>query len=247
MQQTNGNRMLAIIPARSGSKRLPGKNVRPLGGLPLIAWTIRAAISSGMFDDVLVSTDDPEIADISRRYGASAPWLRPAVLSTDTATSMDVVLHAVDSLETESKPVEHVVLLQPTSPFRTPETIKAGVEQYLSGAGSPVVSVSPVRTHPELCFRLDETNRMVRYCSGRQPQSMRAQDLPAAFEVNGALYAASASYLRDHQTFLGPDAMAFIMAYPVESIDIDDEWDWQLASWVASAMQGGDLLVELRR
>lgn len=236
MRHPFGNRAFAIIPARSGSKRLPGKNIRLLGGLPLIAWTIRAAISSDMFDDVLVSTDDPVIADISRRYGASVPWLRPAELSTDTATSMEVVLHAVDNTEAMGKPIRHVVLLQPTSPFRTPETIKAGVAQYLSGTGSPVVSVSPARTHPELCFHLDESNRMIRYCPDRPQQSMRAQDLPAAFEINGALYAASVDYLRRHQTFLGPDATAFIMRSSVECIDIDDEWDWQLATWAASSI-----------
>lgn len=228
--------VLAVVPARAGSKRLPGKNIRYLRGLPLIAWTIRAAISSGMFDEVLVSTDDPQIADISRQYGASVPWLRPLALSTDTATSIDVVLHAVEEVGSEDRPLRHVALLQPTSPFRTPETIRVGVNQYLSGSGGPVVSVSPARTHPELCVSLDDANRMIKYCSERQPNSLRAQDLPAAFEINGAFYIASIRYLRRNKTFLGPDTTAFIMTSPVECIDIDDEWDWQLASWAASSV-----------
>jgi CMP-N-acetylneuraminic acid synthetase len=225
--------LLAIIPARSGSKRLPGKNIRLLGDQPLIAWTIKAALRSGVFRDVLVSTDDPEIARIAREYGASVPWLRPSELSSDTANSIDVILHAVDNLNMK---FEDIVLLQPTSPFRTINTIKKAVGEYLSTDHPSIVSVSAAKTHPELCFRLDHSNRMTRYCSDEILLPIRSQDLPDAFEVNGALYLSSISYLREHMTFLGPDVVGFVMESITECIDIDDDSDWQFASWLAASI-----------
>ena len=234
-KKRDDHKVLAVIPARAGSKRLPGKNIRPLGGQPLIAWTIGAAVSAGVFDKVLVSTDDAGIAEIARQHGASVPWLRPAAMSSDTATSLDVLLHAVDQEKGSGAEYDCVALLQPTSPFRTAGTIAAGVRQCLSGDGMPVVAVSPVRTHPELSFKLDARGRMSRYCPERTGVSLRSQDLPEAFEVNGALYVASVQYLRSHRTFFGPDATALVVRSRAESVDIDDDWDWQLAEWIVSS------------
>lgn len=230
--------VLAVVPARAGSKRLPNKNVLLLGGQPLIAWTIRAAIEAHVFDEVLVSTDDATIAEIAIRFGASVPWLRPAELATDTATSIDVLLHAVDRVDPDGTRLRHVALLQPTSPFRTAATIAAGVRQYLAGSGAPVVAVSPARTHPDLCFRLDTGGRISKYIPERTGVSLRTQDLSPAFEVNGALYVASVVYLRGHRTFFGPDATAMVIQSRTESIDIDDDWDWQLAQWAISSVPG---------
>src|SRR5438477_507317 len=116
--------ILAVIPARGGSKRLPRKNIRLLAGRPLVTWTIEAARRSGVFSEVLVSTDDVEIADISRRHGASVPWLRPESISGDAATPVDVLLHAVEWLEhLPGTRFDAVMWLQPTSPFRRSETI----------------------------------------------------------------------------------------------------------------------------
>lgn len=227
--------VLAVVPARAGSKRLPNKNVLLLGELPLIAWTIRAAIEAHVFGEVLVSTDDAAIAEIAIRFGASAPWLRPAELATDTATSIDVLLHAVDQADPDGLRYGHVALLQPTSPFRTAATIAEGVRLCLSGGGTPVVAVSPARTHPDLCFRLDAGGRMSKYVPEKAGASLRSQDLPPAFEVNGALYVASVQYLRRHRTFFGPDATALVVRSRAESIDIDDVWDWQLAEWIVSS------------
>ena len=224
--------LLAIIPARSGSKRLPGKNIRPLGGQPLIAWTIKAALLSGVFRYVLVSTDDPETARISKELGALVPWLRPSELSSDTANSIDVILHAVENLDIK---FEHVVLLQPTSPFRTTNTIKKAVEKYLSSKHPSLVSVSSAKTHPDLCYQLDHNNRIIRYCSDKILLPSRSQDLASVFQVNGALYLSSISYLRKYKTFLGPDAVGFVIESLNECIDIDDVSDWQFASWIAAS------------
>lgn len=228
-------RIIAVIPARGGSKRLPGKNIRPLGGLPLIAWTIQAAISSKMFHEVLVSTDDPEIARISKQHGASVPWLRKTELASDTACSIAVVLDALERHEATGIKFDHVALLQPTSPFRSPETIVAGLSLCISATEAPVISVSPARTHPALCYTIDSDRKLHGYCVKNQPGSLRSQDLPPVFEINGAFYAAPVAFLRQEKSFICSNSAAFVMYSPEESIDIDDEWDWQVAEWVASA------------
>lgn len=233
MQQRAG--VLAIIPARSGSKRLPGKNIRRLSGVPLIAWTIRTAIAARVFDDVLVSTDDKEIAAIAREYGASVPWLRPGELSTDTATSVDVVLHALSTWESEGGGAASVMLLQPTSPFRSTETICRAVELHMQAGNPPVVSVCPVKAHPAWCFRVDGEGCMHRYASDNAPPA-RSQDLPPAYQLNGAVYLATADDLRSEQSFLCSRTRALVVTHPEESIDIDDAWDWQLAECIAAVL-----------
>lgn len=227
--------ILAVIPARGGSKRLPGKNIRPLAGLPLIAWTIRCALQSGAFGRVLVSTDDEEIARVAREHGADVPWLRPPELSTDEAGSADVVLHALKQTEDETgKDWPCLALLQPTSPFRTPATVRAGVELFLAGDG-PVLGMSPARTHPELCFELNAAGRLQAYCSVSKAVSLRSQDLPPALEINGALYICASEQLRRERTFLGSQARPLVMQDPVEALDIDDAWDWEIACCAANS------------
>ena len=128
-------KILALIPARGGSKRLPKKNILPLGGKPLISWTIDAVKDTPEIVDILVSTDSCEIASVARAAGALVPWLRPDVLSTDTATSMDVCLHALDWYEEKYGDVDGLLLLQPTSPFRDKNTITKGIELFQSHHG----------------------------------------------------------------------------------------------------------------
>ncbi len=123
-------RILAVIPARGGSKRLPRKNIRPLGGIPLIFWSINAAKGISEICDILVSTDDPEIAEVTKNTGALVPWLRPRELATDTAQSVDVCLHALEWYEKEKGKVDGLMLLQPTSPFRTRGSILRGIELF---------------------------------------------------------------------------------------------------------------------
>ena len=123
-------RILAFITARGGSKRLPEKNIRPLGGKPLMMWSIDVARDIVDVCDILVSTDDSGIAKIARDGGALVPWLRPAELATDTATSVDVCLHAIDWYEAEKEEADGLMLLQPTSPFRSQETVLRGIELF---------------------------------------------------------------------------------------------------------------------
>ncbi len=225
--------LLAVIPARSGSKRLLGKNIRPLAGLPLIAWTIRTAIAARVFDRLLVSTDDEGIAEVAVRYGASVPWLRPAELSTDTANSVDVVLHALSACETAGEAVASVMLLQPTSPFRSVETIRRAVELHEQEGNPPVVSVCPAKAHPAWCFLVDGEGRMLGY-AGDGALPSRSQDLPPVYQLNGSVYLATAHDLRDERSFFCSRTRALVVSQPEESIDIDDAWDWRLAECIAA-------------
>lgn len=230
-------KILALIPARGGSKRLPGKNIKLLGGLPLIAWTIRAALESKCCVDVLVSTDEQEIADISLAYGASVPWLRPPELSSDTATSIDVALHALDAYEEAHGPVDGLMLLQPTSPFRSADTIKSGVTLFEANGGiRSVVGVSPAQSHPAWCFRTT-ADGMAPFLGWDQLKK-RSQDLEPAWMLNGALYLISSERLRKDHTFLTPDTLPLVMDDASAAIDIDTASDFAQCEAVLSATQG---------
>lgn len=231
-------RLLAIIPARGGSKRLMRKNVLSLGGMPLIAWTIDAALASRCFIDVLLSTDDAEIAEVAREYGALVPWLRPAELATDTARSIDVVLHALDWYESEHGSVHGVILLQPTSPFRTVATIQEAVRLFVElGAKAPVVSVRPAETHPAWTFSLEE-GRMRPFC-GWESLKLRSQDLPSAYTVNGAIYVSTPARLRATESFFSEDMNALVMTNSNEWLDIDTEQDWKMAQQLTCSSEYG--------
>ncbi len=226
--ECHDRRLLAIVPARGGSKRLPRKNLLPLGGKPLIAWTVDKARASNCFIDVLVSTDDKEIAEAGRNHGAMVPWLRPANLSTDTASSIDVVLHALNWYEVECGPVSGVMLLQPTSPFRSVATIRDAAILFLAfGADIPVVTVCPARTHPAWTLSL-EGARAQPFC-GWDGFKLRSQDLPPAYTPNGAIYISTPSRLRSSKSFFSEDMHPFVMPDPTESLDIDTVEDWEYA------------------
>lgn len=218
-------KLLALIPARGGSKRVPGKNIKPLGGMPLIAWTIKAAQESRVCTRIQVSTDDEDIAEVSRKYGAVVPGLRPADLATDTAGSMDVAIHALDMCEQEFGVPDGLVLLQPTSPFRTAETIRRAAALFeASGGAHPVVGVSAATCHPAWCFRATATG--MEPFLGWDVIGQRSQDLEPAWMLNGAIYVIAPSRLRSERKFLTPDTLPLIMTDAHEAIDIDTPADW---------------------
>jgi len=222
------DRLLAIIPARGGSKRLPRKNLLKLGGKPLITWTIDAAIESGCFVDVLVSTDDQEIADIAKSQGALVPWLRPKELATDTATSIDVLLHSLDWYERERGKVDGVMLLQPTSPFRSVETIQDAAARFQNaGSDKPIVSVCQASSHPAWTFSI-EGDRMIPYC-GWNAMKLQSQDLAPVFALNGAIYVSTPCRIRETRSLFAEDMGSIIMKPGKENIDIDTEDDWMKA------------------
>lgn len=221
-------KIIAIITARGGSKRLPGKNIKLLGGKPLINWTIDAALESQRCDSVIVSTDSAEIAHIAKLAGASVPFLRPADLATDTAASIDVVLHAVDYYESKHGPVDGVLLLQPTSPFRTSESICKAVELFFAVEGNKsVISVSEAISNPAWCFFCEE-NKM-QPVMGWEQFSKRSQDLQQVWELNGSIYLTSPAILRTDKTFITESSIPFFQFNSAEAIDIDSQEDWASA------------------
>jgi N-acylneuraminate cytidylyltransferase len=220
-------RILALITARGGSKRLPGKNIRVLGGKPLIVWSIDVAKGIPEICDILVSTDDSAIAAVCTEAGALVPWLRPTYLATDTASSVDVALHALDWYETEKSAVDGLLLLQPTSPFRTKETVRKGVELYSKNGQQPVVGVSPTHAHPMWTLKM-EGEYLVPFMH-EHGFGTRSQDLPLAYVVNGGFYLISPAVLRVDRSFVGIKTIPLLIESPQEALDIDTEWDFKMA------------------
>lgn len=220
-------KILAIVPARGGSKRLPGKNIKVLGGRPLIAWTIEAAQQSGVVTDVVISTDDVAIADIARRFGGNVPRIRPAHLATDTTSSFDVVVQVLDEYEAAHGAVDGVMLLQPTSPFRSSESIRRAVVQFQQDVSRSVVSVTSASSHPAWCFKL-EGDTMTPFL-GWESLSKRSQDLEPAYTLNGSIYLLAPDVLRGQKGFVGPNTVPLVIAGSIESLDIDTPEDWDVA------------------
>ena len=228
---------LAIIPARGGSKGVPRKNIRLLGGKPLIAHTLETVRASGCFDKILVSTDDPEIAAESRRWGGEAPWLRPPELATDSAAVIDAVFHTLDRLDKELGYVPDIVaLLQPTSPFRTTDSVREALRLLDRKSCEAVVSVSPARTHPYWCRRVTESGELEDFLSAVAPLKNR-QELPAAYAYDGCLYARTLESLRRHHSFHGKPVVAW-MTPPEEALDIDTPQDWEMAEFLFTRRAG---------
>jgi CMP-N,N'-diacetyllegionaminic acid synthase len=223
---------VAVIPARGGSKGIPRKNVRLFQGRPLIAWVIEAALESKVFDDVMVSTDDEEIGLIAQHFGATVPFLRPQELSTDSALTIDVLRHLFQRFPH----YEYGTLLQPTSPLTTCEDILRSVELMKELQSSSMVSVVETKQHPQLLFVRGNNLRL-------QPLSTdtlvdRRQDRPKTYALNGAMYNFETSWLMRNGAFIGEETVAYEM--PRErSVDIDDEFDWQLANWLFSLTRSG--------
>jgi CMP-N,N'-diacetyllegionaminic acid synthase len=219
---------LAIIPARGGSKGLPGKNIRQLAGQPMIAWTLDAAKKSKYIDRVVVSTDCVEIASTVQEIGAEIPVLRPSSLATDNAKGIDAIIHMLDWLQVnEDYSPDYVMVLQPTSPLRATQDIDAAINCLLKKKGKGVVSVCETEHHPWWSNQLPE-NACMKDFLRPEVQNSNRQELPAFYQLNGAVYLASQAYLRLMNGFMGEDTYALVM--PRErSIDIDTLLDFQFA------------------
>ena len=221
-----GKRVLAIIPARGGSKGLSGKNIRELCGKPLIAWSIEKAKKSRHLDVILVTTDSPEIADVARKHGAAVPFLRPAELATDLASTYDVIRHALGHYRTtEGREFDYTVLLEPTSPLREDDDIDRMLEMLDARADEfdAIVSVGQVCEHPSIMKRL-VGDRMEPYCP-ELVQTTRRQDNVQAYFPFGVAYIAKTLALLDENTFYMRRCMPFqIKRY--QNYEIDDLYDF---------------------
>lgn len=214
--------VLALIPARGGSKGIPRKNIRPFCGKPLMQWAIDVALAADYVDQVVVSTEDPEIAEVAKAGGAEVPFLRPAELASDTAPGIAPVLHALEQLPH----VSDVLLLQPTSPLRTSADIEAIAALRQRSGRESAVSLTPSAKHPAWMYSLNQDERLESLLQFNGAQCR--QRLPPAYLLNGALYLASRDFLLREQSFIGDDTVGYVM--PAErSVDIDTPLDWKWA------------------
>lgn len=208
--------LVGIIPARGGSRGLPRKNVRTLGGRPIIAFTIEAALGSRLVERVIVSTDSPVIARIAEHYGAEVPGLRPAELSGDTASSADAVLHMVELLELDTGPIDAVVTLQPTSPFRSAKHIDAAVRLMTDQGSDSAVSVARLGLPTSVLGWIGEDGA---FRSTASDGDVRRQAAPAAVRITGGIYV-SARALLGQRRLLGSRPAALLLDGPA-AMDID--------------------------
>jgi CMP-N,N'-diacetyllegionaminic acid synthase len=228
---------VGLITARGGSKSIPQKNVKLLAGKPLIAWTIEAALRSRLLDRVIVSTDDEEIARVARECGADVPFMRPAELAQDDSPHLDVIRHALDWLETESKTeLDYLMLLQPTSPLRTTEDIDAAIALAADVDADAVVSVCQTHDHPYLSKQVTPDGRLLDFVE--KPRGYLArQKLPPAFALNGAIYLVRRNVLRERDDWYTDRTFAYIMP-PERSLDIDTPWDLHLVELILRDSNG---------
>jgi CMP-N,N'-diacetyllegionaminic acid synthase len=229
-----GKTFLAVIPARGGSKRLPGKNLLNLSGKPLIAWTIEPALKSKYIDSVVVSTDNINIANIAKKYGANIPCMRPDILSKDKSKTIDAVLHVLDCLDNIDDHYDYMILLQPTSPLRTLKNIDNSIEVLINKNASAVISVCESRHSPLWCNRISSNGDMSKFFNANMLK--RSQDLKKYVCLNGAIYICSINKLKEEKTFfLSSSCLSYEMTLE-ESIDIDTKFDFLHASAILNSM-----------
>ncbi len=226
-------RVLAVIPARGGSKGVPRKNIRDLCGKPVIAWTIETALAAG--DDlhrVIVSTDDPEIAVTAHTFGAEAPFMRPAELATDEAPGLPVIQHAVKFVEEEEgESVDWVMILQPTAPFRNADDISEALRLARQGGCDSVISVTQVMAEHPILMKKIENDRLLPYCLEEKEGTRRQDYDPPAYIRNGAIYLIRRDVLMEDNSIWGEVIRPYVM--PEErSYDIDSERDFRLVELV---------------
>ena len=218
---------LAIIPARSGSKGLPDKNIRPLLGKPLISYTIDAALRSGVFDTVMVSTDSEKYAEIAKGCGAEVPFLRSAEASSDTASSWDVIAEVLDMYRAREVEFDTFMLLQPTSPLRTAENIMEAYEEMANKNANTIVSLCEVDHSPLLCNVLPDSLSMEGFIKA-ESKGKRRQEMETYYRLNGAIYLTKVDFFEKNHDIYRSQCYAYIMSKH-DSIDIDDEFDFNIA------------------
>ncbi|MFT7155106.1 MAG: CMP-N,N'-diacetyllegionaminic acid synthase [Parvicella sp.] len=222
-------KVLYIIPARGGSKGIPGKNIKNLAGKPLIQYTLEAAQEVTINDHICVSTDSIEIKEVVENLGLKVPFLRPPELSTDTANSEVVIKHALEYFEENSVIYDYVVLLQPTSPFRTGKHIEEALK-LINNNVDMVVSVSETKSNPY--YVLFEENTSGNLIKSKEGSFTRRQDCPTVYELNGAIYVINVNALKTKKSLKHFDKLVKYGMDHVSSIDIDEPLDWEFAEFI---------------
>lgn len=220
-------KILGLIPARGGSKGIKNKNIVDLCGKPLIAYTIDAACNSSYIDNIVVTTDSENIAEISKKWGGEVPFLRPKELAEDTSTTLEAVLHAIRILENKGQLFDVLVLLQPTSPLRTTEDIDNAIRIFFEKGRQAVVGVSEVDDHPILVRTLGKKGKLEKLLSLNS--TCRRQDMPKYYRVNGSLYVNSIANLNLDTSF-NDNEIPYVMEKD-HSIDIDEIQDLYMVEY----------------
>lgn len=227
---------LAIIPARGGSKRIPRKNIKKFYGKPMIAWSIEAALQSGCFDQVVVSTDDAEIAEVARQHGATVPFMRPAELSDDHAGTTAVMAHAIDWFVAQGQTPDQVCCLYATAPFVMAGDIRRGLDILTETGCDYAFSVTSYAFPIQRAIRISETGRVEMF----DPEhfNTRSQDLEEAYHDAGQFYWGNANAWQAGKVIFGPhSSVVRLPRYRVQ--DIDTEEDWQMAEYLFHAVNFG--------
>ena len=217
--------LLAFIPARRGSKGIPNKNLKNFKGKPLIQWSIEQALKSEYIDRVIVSTDDEEIADISKEIGAEIPFIRPDFLATDSSPIIDTVIYTLDKL----KEINDVILMQPTSPLRRVSDIEKIIRLRTDNGRNSAVSVKEISEHPEWMISIKQNN-LLNYIP-KNNSKKRRQDLPKLHILNGSLYLSNRDHLYENLSFISNETTPYVMKKEF-SVDIDNELDWEYAEFI---------------
>jgi CMP-N,N'-diacetyllegionaminic acid synthase len=218
-------KILALITAREGSKGIPKKNIKNLGGYPLIAWTITAAKKSKYLDSLIISTDDDQIAETARSFGCEVPFIRPKELALDETPSMDVIMHALSYFHEK---FDYLLLLQPTSPFRKSSDIDQIIRQTIDNNQTMTVSVVRQKKPPHFSLIIDEDATLKQIIPTEK--QLRRQDFPLTYEHNGSLYFSEINYLYKTKSYL--KSAPYVMSGPLSSLDIDTFDDWLFAEFL---------------
>ena len=223
-------KILGLIPARGGSKGVPNKNIKLLGGKPLINYTIEAGLACAEITKLVVSTDSPEIVKISKAAGAEVPFLRPAELATDTSPSIDTVIHAVEFFRKEGNQFDAVCLLQPTSPFRTAEEVQKAISTFIEKDADSLISVRkvPHQFNPHWIFEPNADNGFLKIATGESEIITRRQELPPAYYRDGSIYLVKTEVLLKKRSLYG-ERIAFSLSENEAFVNIDTIEDWETA------------------
>ena len=218
---------LGIIPARGGSKGLPGKNIKELCGKPLIAWSIESGLKSKYLDEVMVTTDSKDIANIAKQYGASVPFLRPDVLASDTATSFDAIKHTIEFYKNEfDKEFDYIVLLEPTSPLREEGDIDKMIEKIIKDEDNfdSIVSIGEVAEHPSIMKQIVSENNILPFCKELELTTRRQDNKKAYFPYGVAYIVKTKSLLEEKTFYTARNTFYEIKRY--QCYEIDDIYDF---------------------
>lgn len=234
----NNNKILAIIPARGGSKGLPGKNIRPLLGKPLIGWTIEQAKASQYIDELFVSTDSQEIADIAEQFGVKVPSLRPAELSADKSPSSEFIIYTLELLKSEGRNFDIFVLLEPTSPLRDVEDIDKSISMLINNADAEsIIGVSKIEDkHPDFLVLLE--NRFIRSYTNAYSVKRR-QDLDDLYFFEGSVYASKVDAYLKNRTFIHKNTLGYVVP-KYKSFEVDDIVDFKIIEALMTAKNNSE-------